>query len=393
MRILHTVEFYYPSVGGSQEVVKQLSEHLVMLGHDVTVATTKLPNRGKKVINGVKIVEFNIYGNQVRGLGGDIEAYKNFLLKSKFDVIMNYAAQQWASDIFFEVMDQVKGKKIFVPCGFSGLYIPEYKNYFRDLPNILHKYNATVYLSKKYRDINFAHQHKLKNMVIIPNGADEREFGDLDAIRAIRFRKDFGIKSDELLFLHVGTHTGVKGHKEVIQAFEQAGINNATLVIAGDNNKGDSGCLRSCHRYAWFNNYLRDTLTRQHKKIKIIHIPRDQTVSAFQAADIFLFLSNIECSPLVLFEASAAGKPFIASDCGNAQEIARWTGSGIIVKSRQDKIGYTVINVNSATKAIEKMAKNTALSLKMGRNGRRVWEKKFSWASIAKQYEQLYKSC
>ncbi|MFH1005826.1 MAG: hypothetical protein V1781_10125 [Bacteroidota bacterium] len=39
MKILHTVESYYPSVGGMQEVVKQISEQLVKMGHSVTVAT------------------------------------------------------------------------------------------------------------------------------------------------------------------------------------------------------------------------------------------------------------------------------------------------------------------------------------------------------------------
>ena len=54
LKILHTVELYSPSVGGMQEVVKQISERLVKKGHDVTVATTKLSNRKSKIINGVK---------------------------------------------------------------------------------------------------------------------------------------------------------------------------------------------------------------------------------------------------------------------------------------------------------------------------------------------------
>src|SRR6266567_1231523 len=99
MKILHTVEFYSPSVGGMQEVVKQLSERLVELGHDVTVATTKLSERKEKIINGVKISEFDVSGNLVRGLKGDIEKYENFLIESDFDVVVNFAAQQWATDI------------------------------------------------------------------------------------------------------------------------------------------------------------------------------------------------------------------------------------------------------------------------------------------------------
>ena len=79
MKILHTVEFYYPSVGGAQEVVRQISERLVKLGHDVTVATTKLPERKIATHNGVKIVGFDISGRAATGYGGkDIEKYKKF---------------------------------------------------------------------------------------------------------------------------------------------------------------------------------------------------------------------------------------------------------------------------------------------------------------------------
>lgn len=79
MNILHTVELYDPSKGGSQEVVKQLSEHMVKAGHKVTVVTTKLPERKGKVINGVKIVEFDVRGNILTGYNGETEEYKNFL--------------------------------------------------------------------------------------------------------------------------------------------------------------------------------------------------------------------------------------------------------------------------------------------------------------------------
>jgi glycogen synthase len=40
MKILHTVEFYSPSTGGAQEVVKQLSERMAEKGHVVTVILT-----------------------------------------------------------------------------------------------------------------------------------------------------------------------------------------------------------------------------------------------------------------------------------------------------------------------------------------------------------------
>ena len=52
MRILHTVESYYPQKNGMSEVVRQISEGLVQLGHEVFVATTKCSNRVLKNFNG-----------------------------------------------------------------------------------------------------------------------------------------------------------------------------------------------------------------------------------------------------------------------------------------------------------------------------------------------------
>ena len=49
MKILHTVETYIATKCGMSEVVKQLSERLVKMGHDVTVATSKHSDRTESV--------------------------------------------------------------------------------------------------------------------------------------------------------------------------------------------------------------------------------------------------------------------------------------------------------------------------------------------------------
>ena len=59
-----------------------------------------------------------------------IDEYQKFLLESDFDIITNFAAQQWTVDLTIEIIDGIKAKKVFVPTGFSGLYMPEYKEYF-----------------------------------------------------------------------------------------------------------------------------------------------------------------------------------------------------------------------------------------------------------------------
>ncbi|MCR9067185.1 MAG: hypothetical protein NXI00_24680, partial [Cytophagales bacterium] len=82
MKILHTVESYLPHRHGMSEVVKRISEKLVQVGHQVTVATKYDSARREDVINGVRIKSFNISGNTVVGLRGEVDSYRDFVLSS-----------------------------------------------------------------------------------------------------------------------------------------------------------------------------------------------------------------------------------------------------------------------------------------------------------------------
>lgn len=386
MKILHTVEFYYPSTGGAQEVVKQISERLVKLGHDVTVATTKLSERTDQVHNGVKIEEFDISGNAVRGYKGETERYKDFLKNSKFDVIMNYAAQQWATDLFFEVMGKVKGAKVFVPCGFSGLYDPMYQEYFKRMPNLLSGYDATVYLSNNYRDINFARKHGISNTHLIPNGAGEDEFLKLNSIK---IRQKLGISKSDFLILDVGSHTGVKGHREAIEIIEKANIKNATLLIVGNSFGG--GCTAAC-RIREITSKFHPSYIKNHKRLVVKSLPRSETIAAYKEADLFLFPSNIEASPIVLFEAAAAKTPYLTNDVGNSREVTGWLKGGMVLPTSFDKDGFSHAKIDESARILEKFYADRKLREKIASEGFKYWKNKFSWERIAEKYLKLYKS-
>src|SRR3989338_1868739 len=107
MRILHTVESYFPSLNGMQEVAQQISERLVCEGHEVTIATSFHSDRKQYVINGVAIEQFRIRGNMVRGIDGkklEIQRYIDLLRSPKFDIVTNFAAQQWATDLALPIL-------------------------------------------------------------------------------------------------------------------------------------------------------------------------------------------------------------------------------------------------------------------------------------------------
>lgn len=376
MNILHTVEFYDPSIGGAQTVVKQLSERLAAKGNQVTVATSKLNHSRDPVINGVSIQEFAISGNAVKGYHGEVEVYQRFLMNHQFDLIMNYAAQEWTTDLFFDLMPQIKAKKVFVPCGFSRLHHPQYASYFAQMPFWLKQYDVNVFLSSTYQDIKFAQKHGLKNFKVIPNGADEQEFLTKSSTN---IRQKLHLPQKTLLILLVGSHTGQKGHLQAIEIFKRAATPNSTLLIIGNPIPG--GCSYRCQLQQIIH-YLSLTTYSQQRHIIIAKFDRSDTVAAYQQADVFLFPSQVECSPLVLFEAMAAKLPFLTTNVGNAKEIIQWSGGGELLSP----------NPRQAAQQLKRLALNPIRRRQLGASGHRAWKKRFTWAKIAAQYEALYQS-
>ncbi|MCC6932098.1 MAG: glycosyltransferase family 4 protein [Deltaproteobacteria bacterium] len=394
LKILHAVESYYPSVSGAPEVVRHLSERMVKAGHDVTVATRKLPNRKSLVHNGVKIVEFNIRPTSplglstVTGLAGDTKKYQDYLIKNKFDVVMTYAAQQWTTDLMLPILDKIRAKKVIVPCGYSGLYDPMYKQYFKELPTYLRKFDASVYLSDDYRDINFARKNKLKNINLIANGADENEFADLPtAAQKQKLREKYGIKG--LMLMTVGNYTGEKGHAELIAILKRLPVRNVTLVSAGTATPG----VGSYDMFKTQANLINNNRSLLGKKVVMIDgTNRKLILQMLKCADLFTFLSNIEASPLVLYEANAAGIPFLATAAGNSAEIASWTGGGVIVKTHPIQNGRVRADLKDALWQITKLAYSSAKRRRLGTTGRATWKDKYTWEKLTNDYLNLYQS-
>lgn len=384
MKIFHCVESYFPAVGGMQEVVKQLSERLVKLGHDVTVLTRFHPDRSFSELNGVKIRTFNIAGNPRKVENANDQEYVDFLLNVDCDVITFFAAQQWATNLALPILKQIKAKKVSVPTGYSGLYWPEFKDYFEDMKTWIHGYDMNVYLSNDYRDINYARENNVKHITLIPNGAAADEFLPEQKMDV---RKELGIPKDDFLILLVGSYTGWKGHKEAIELFLKSKIKHGTLLMIGNNYQYFKRQYIKHPKLAWLS--LINKLFGR-KKVIFNYFPRDFTVAAYKEADLFLFPSNVECSPIVLFECAASKLPFLATDVGNSIEIAEWTKGGEIMATTKDEGGFSHVVVSDGIEKLNTLYYNKSKRDKMANEAFEIWKQKYSWEVIAKEYEQLY---
>jgi glycosyltransferase involved in cell wall biosynthesis len=383
MKILHTVESYYPEISGMAEVVKQLSERLVALGHDVTVVSRKIETRTSTLINGVKIKEFNIQGNWVNGITGDKQEYENFLLQDEYDIITNFACQQWMTDVALPLLPKLKAKKVFVPTGLSGLLWNEYNDYYEQMKTWMLSYDMTVFLSSNYRDINFARTIGVTKRCIIPNGAASDEFSKPDKVN---IREKLGIHSADFFILHVGTYTGVKGHAEAIRIYLKSKIKKGVMVFVAFKHEEFIDYTKFNKRFFLWR--LLNFFPR--KKIIITLLNREDTVAAHKAADLFLFPSQIECSPIVLFEAMAGKTPFLSTDVGNVREIIEWSNGGEILPTFIDDKGFSHAQIKESAEQLNALYDDVSRRKQLAQQGFQAWEKKFSWEIITKRYEQMY---
>ncbi len=449
MKLLFCCESYWPHRGGVQEVMRQIAERLAAAGHEVGVATCVHPDRKSDVHNGVRIHSFDVGGNLVTGIRGEVDRYRKFLTAFDGDAILIKAAQQWSFDALWAVLNQIKVRKVFIPCGFSRFYEPSFKDYFRQLPDILRKFDHLIFYAERYRDVDFARANGIKNFSIIPNGASESEFGR-ERRQDGKLRRELGIPATDLVFLTVGAPIRTKGHDIVAEAFAQVDTagRGATLILNGNwppqgrrfsvahfgavplgslesmrkglrlfREAGVKGVIDrlvpkpSAERTSIVK--LRETApvntetslagggvptcasvatsapALARKTVLRLDLPRPKTVDAFFEADLFVFASKVEYSPLVLFELAAAGTPFVTVPAGNASEIVRWTGGGWLCPAEVDDRGYIKVSPAVLAREMEKAIRSPDRLRSLGNSGRRSWQERFTWAKIAQSYEHV----
>ena len=415
MRILITAEFYEPYKCGITEVTKQLAERWVEHGHTVTVATSFLPYRTFENLNGVHIEQFHITGNRALGISGtqdEIKRYQDFLCRD-WDIVLQNAAQEWTVDAAFDVLPRMRAKKVLIPCGYSGLrqslyagyyqgYIahmplfirmyerlknfakaiihtlrgsrmrkPDYTAYYQELPRFLKQYDSLVYMSPSYQDKLFGDEHGVGDKaMIIPNGADEREFCVVDERDA---RHELGITTPHIV-ITVANHYIAKGHDFVIRAFERMRRTDTTLLIIGTipsvGLKHIGHMMLGCYPYCKFSSMV-------NKNIRLVNgSDRGLIVSAYKQADAFLFGSYIEYAPLVMYESFASHTPFITRNVGNVSDHAEFLK---IVKTPEEMAAMANNFLNHPHERA--VFADSAFHF---------WLKHHTWAHIAKQYEELF---
>lgn len=374
----------------------EIGLRFVMKGHRVSVATSWRADRKQDSVDGMSIHSFKVSGNAVSGMSGEIERYQEFLVGGEFDFLLVMAAQQWTFDAMLPVLDRIRYKKLHIPCGYSGFYLGKYRDYYKDMESHLRKFDQLIYNSTNYRDINFARDRNVPNINVIPAGASELEFMDPDKGR---IRETLGIGKDEFIYMSVGAPAYNKGHKEILQAYLLLDVPFAsTLVLNGNyettSELGLGSSVKEMGRRILGRspfNIKRMAARNKNPKKRVVfaNLKREELIQLFFSADLFLFASHVEYSPLVIFECLAAGLPFLSIPVGNVDEIVDWSGGGVLCAGRKNKGGFSSADPLEFSREMGAISLDRENLHQLSACGRQAWLENFTWAVIADRIEKL----
>jgi len=168
--------------------------------------------------------------------------------------------------------------------------------------------------------------------------------------------------------LGIGRHVHQKGFDVLLEAFAAAGLGSHDLLLAGDGPE---------HKDL---EQLAQKLLIDERVHFLGRADRPTAVALFHGCDFFVLPSRQEPLGIVNLEAMAAGKPVVASRTGGVPEIVVDGETGLLLPPGE---------VAPLAGALRRLAGDRALRERLGTGGKdRV--RKFTWESVAASYRQIY---
>jgi glycosyltransferase involved in cell wall biosynthesis len=359
MNILICTEFYHPQIGGVEEHSRQLSNYFHKLGHHVELVTTFNKNR-KTNNNLIKVNQFKIKGNFVKGYSGETINYQNFLLKNKYDIIFINAAQQWTCDLLLPIIKKIKAKKIFFPCGFSRLNNILYVPYFKLLKKLINDFDAIICVSKNFQDYKFIKKFYKEKIYIIENGAS--------IIKPIyskdEFTKKYNINKYDKIICNISNIKFLKGQDKSISILKKIKNLNCKLFLIGHNFSKTYYLILKILIFIF-------NLRNADKKIILISTTRNEAMTILQYSDVFLFTSRLEYDPLVIKESILSSVKFVSFDVGTVKESAK------------KSFGFCSNDQVQLANKLKEFAQKKYVKKK---------KLKYAWKNILPKYHKLFKN-
>ncbi|MCZ0701874.1 N-acetyl-alpha-D-glucosaminyl L-malate synthase BshA [Natronobacillus azotifigens] len=360
----------YPSVGGSGIVATELGKLLAEQGHEVHFITSSVPFRLNKVYP-------SIYFHQV-----EVNHYPVFQ-HAPYDLAL---ANKMAEVIDAEQLD-ILHVHYAMPHAICAILAKQMATHDVKIVTTLHGTDITVLgidrsLTKmikygiEYSDAVTAVSDSLvqqtinmlditKKIDVVYNFVDQTEYYYRSNER---LKKEYKIKPEEKVLIHISNFRKVKRIEDVIRTFanvqEQV---SAKLLLVGDGPEYSE---------------MYELVKNLNIQDQVLFLGKQNDIAGlFSIADLKLLMSEKESFGLVLIEAMACGVPCIGTEIGGIPEVIVPGENGFIVP-----LG----DIDNAAKHAIDLLKNNEKWNRFSINALNHVSDNFSSEKILKQYLQIY---
>lgn len=356
-KICFVSDSFYPSIGGTQMLCKNISEFFKSKGHEIEIITTIDLSRN--------LSSFDYKIKQFKNL--------NF---SKTDLFVNnnYEHVFFLCDLFSTSLNTVDLSKI------------KNKTLILNLDENVYNWIKTKQAGFTSERVNFLVQQikRFTNVVSFCKGAPVNKFLQENGIKFSfipNFSRDCSVKNaliekiknliplDKKIIFNYGNIEHRKNQLSLMNSFLSSELkDDFRLVILGS--------PRSQHDQAYMNNILKThKLKDKNKNVIFIGGTNNTDIidSMLQLSSVFVLPSLAEGLPLVLIEAMSAGLPWVSTPCGGVPGVMSSMESGLVLNNFD-------LNPSTLEEAVRKVE---------DKNSREDWQDNFTKELCCQKYLEL----
>lgn len=378
MKIALIPSAFHPSLGGVEELSRQLAHSLKRQGHDVIIITQRWPRDlpESEVFEGIQLYRLPFrapepnFKAKVRFTQTHAATNKKLQhILSKFGAEIvhlqcistnGYYALNAAKKLNIPIIVTAQGE---LTMDASGIYETS-----KFIPNALldcMEYASTISACSRdaLRDVLDFYSKRRSSELSCPKETIHNgiALADFEGIEPHEAKQPY--------IFAMGRLVPQKGFDVLIEAFKLSGIADWQLIIAGDGEEKES-------------------LKRQVASLGLDErvtfwgrASRREVGALLKGSEFFVLPSRMEPQGIVNLEAMACGRAVLASDTGGVSEIVSDGSTGLLVPPGDSKL---------LSQGISKLVEDPDLRKKLGENGRKKAEL-YDWDAVTSKYVSVYK--
>jgi glycogen synthase len=364
---------FYPSLGGVEELVRQLSQSLARRGDQVIILTERWP---RSLAAAEKYEGIPLYRLPMRVPDGSFRAHASYVLTHR--AIRAECVR---------ILQKHRAEMLHVQCVSSSTHYALAAKRLLKLPLVVSlQGELTMDASEIFENSRFARtlmQRALTSADAI-TACSRGTLEEAESFHGQRFGRRAGVVYNGIrladfagvrpyahprpYILGIGRHVPQKGFDVLLRAFAASGGDH-DLVLAGDGPEHEE--LKKLAGEVGVAERVRFTG----------RVDRKDAEALFAGCSFFVLPSRREPMGIVNLEAMATGKAVIASRVGGVPELVQDGETGLLVPGDDP---------DALSSAMNRLLADGELRNRMGEAGR-VRAHGFDWNTIAAQYHEVYR--